>query len=390
MPTLVVEGWRFIPHSYALVNQHQLAALAGRTGLDLFHRDLPYYNPVWTPRPGTMPAESERRVRAIPPPPPDLVPDALLRIAVPYDFREARAGRTFIFGTAEFGAVMAAAVRDNQPLPRAIAGSSVHIITPSNWSREGFIRSGIPADRVHVVPHGIDPLLHRPPTPDERADARRSLHIAKDDFVFLNIGAMTQNKGLDHLFRAFASLVASHPRARLLLKGIDALYPSSQFLRQTAARIPPADMQAVMRRTHCLIEALSAEGVVRLYHAADAYACPYLAEGFNLPALEAAACGLPVICTAGGPTDDFTTPEFALRIASDRRPHPQSGGIMLVPRDQSLIECMRRVIDDDDWRTRAAVAGPEHTHSRFAWSAVADKLLQLLLLGAVGRGSTCH
>jgi len=381
VPTLVVEGWRFIPHSYALVNQHQLAALAGRPGLELFHRDLAYYNPSWTPRPGTMPAASERVVRAIPEPPADLVPDALLRIAVPYDFRDARAGRTFVFGTAEFGAVMAAAVRNNQPLRQAIAGNRAHVVTPSNWSRQGFIRSGIPADRVHVVPHGIDPLLHRPPTPDQRSSARRSLRIADDDFVFLNIGAMTQNKGLDHLFRAFASLVASHPRARLLLKGIDALYPSSQFLRQSASRIPPGDMQVVMQRTHCLVDALSAEGVVRLYHAADAYACPYLAEGFNLPALEAAACGLPVICTAGGPTDDFTTADFALRIDSDPRPHAESGGLMLVPRDQSLIQCMRRVIDDDAWRSRAALAGPEHAHSRFAWSAVADTLLEVLLPG---------
>ncbi len=379
MATLVVEGWRFIPHSYALVNQHQLAALAARPGLELFHRDLAYYNPAWTPRPGTMPAESERVVRAIPEPPADLVPDALLRIAVPYDFRDAGARRTFIFGTAEFGAVMAAAVRDGQALARAIAGGNARVITPSNWSREGFIRSGMPAERIDVVPHGIDPLLHRPPTPDERATARRSLRIADDAFVFLNIGAMTQNKGLDHLFRAFASLVPTHPRARLLLKGIDALYPSSQFLRQTALRIPPADMQAVMQRTHGIVDALSAEGVVRLYHAADAYVCPYLAEGFNLPALEAAACGLPVICTADGPTDDFTTADFALPIDSDRTPHAESGGFMLVPRDESLLACMRRVIDDDAWRAQSAVAGPAFVRKGFTWELVAERLLNVLL-----------
>jgi glycosyltransferase involved in cell wall biosynthesis len=42
-----------------------------------------------------------------------------------------------------------------------------------------------------------------------------------------------------------------------------------------------------------------------LYNLADAYVTPYRAEGFNLPACEAQACGTPVIATQGGATDDF-------------------------------------------------------------------------------------
>jgi hypothetical protein len=45
-----------------------------------------------------------------------------------------------------------------------------------------------------------------------------------------------------------------------------------------------------------------------LYSVADAYVTPYRAEGFNLPALEAQACGTPVIATQGGATDDFLWP----------------------------------------------------------------------------------
>ena len=42
-----------------------------------------------------------------------------------------------------------------------------------------------------------------------------------------------------------------------------------------------------------------------LYNLADAYVTPYHAEAFNMPALEAAACGVPLIVPRGGPTDDF-------------------------------------------------------------------------------------
>ncbi|MEG4807439.1 glycosyltransferase family 4 protein [Microcoleus sp. F8-D3] len=60
---------------------------------------------------------------------------------------------------------------------------------------------------------------------------------------------------------------------------------------------------------------LSFAQIAELYQAADVYVSPYLTEGFNLQVLEAVACGLPIICTAGGPADDFTS-NFALQIES--------------------------------------------------------------------------
>ena len=56
--------------------------------------------------------------------------------------------------------------------------------------------------------------------------------------------------------------------------------------------------------------------MTRLYQCADAYVAPYLSEAFCLPVMEAAACGLPAICTQGGPTEEFTSDEFALRIGA--------------------------------------------------------------------------
>ena len=40
--TLLVEGWRGINHSFALINQHQILALAQLPGLRLYHHDLPF------------------------------------------------------------------------------------------------------------------------------------------------------------------------------------------------------------------------------------------------------------------------------------------------------------------------------------------------------------
>lgn len=379
MASVVVEGWRFLPHSYALVNQHQLAAMLRRGGIDLFHRDLPYLDGRWQPRPGMLPPDDERRVREIPSPPAGLVPDAVLRIGVPYDFDAAAAKRVFTFGTAEFGIAMPMAIKGGQSLKEALADSEAQIITPSVWSADGFVRSGAARERVHVVPHGVDPDVLRPGMPEERSKVRQGLGIAEDAVVFLNIGAMTDNKGLVHLFHAFAQVAREHPRAILLLKGIDALYPSSEFLRATVRKLPEADAAIVMQRTRCIVDAMTNQQVARLYAAADAYVCPYLAEGFNLPALEAAACGLVLLCTRGGPTDDFTTDEFAIRIASEKRPHEKSGGFVLVPNEEHLRQSMERVIADEDLRRRAREAGPAFVRDRFTWDRVVDGLVKVLL-----------
>ena len=56
-----------------------------------------------------------------------------------------------------------------------------------------------------------------------------------------------------------------------------------------------------------------------LYGSCDAYVSPYRAEGFNIPSLEAAACGIPVILTSGGSTDDYYHPSFALKIEGKRK-----------------------------------------------------------------------
>ena len=59
-------------------------------------------------------------------------------------------------------------------------------------------------------------------------------------------------------------------------------------------RMPDAEMDKITSKLIYVGDTLSFVQLAKLYQAADAYVSPYLAEGFNLPVLEAAACGLPV------------------------------------------------------------------------------------------------
>ena len=121
--------------------------------------------------------------------------------------------------------------------------------------------------------------------------------------------------------------------------------------------------------------------MAQLYQMADAYVSPYAAEGFNLPALEAAACGLPLICTTGGPTDDFTTAEFALGIEAGAMPVPLPGmqGKALAVNFDSLVQQMKRVAEDSLFCEGARAFAPGFVAERFGWKSVVDKLLEVLL-----------
>jgi len=293
---LVVEGWRSLGNSYAVTNQWQLLALTRRQGIDLRVKDLPFFDPAWPRHPGLFPDPSARVISEIKQAPPDFMPDATWRMAFPYDLRPATTGRTLIFGTSENRIVPRSYLAATSNLKEAFADSSLTITTPSHWSAEGFRRLGFEDARIAVIPHGIDPELFRP-----RSDYREAMRkkFGFSDFVFMSVGAMTGNKGMDVLLKAFAAVAERREDVRLLLKGSDTLYPSKQLFQRALGSLPRSQVSLIVQRLLYGGEALSMEQMSALYQVADAYVSPYRAEGFNMPVLEAAACGVPVICTRG-------------------------------------------------------------------------------------------
>ena len=380
MRRLLVEGWRFIPHSYALVAQsHCLCLLQGHE-VDLRFVDLPYYFDRWRRTRGVFTAEQEASLAGLRAPEPDFLPQATLTMRPERpDFSAPRSGRRFAFGTAEYRVL--AEERRSGLRSAAEVPDTVSMVTPSRWSALAYERFGLPRERIHVVPHGIDPAVVRPDV-TARNVAREALGL-RDAFVYLSVGAMTWNKGVDVLLAAFARIAETEPEARLFLKGADALYPSREMVRSVLDNLSARARETVVARLIYNGDTYSARMMADLLRAADSYVSPYRAEGFNLPVLEAAACGVPVICTEGGPTDEFTQESFARRIRSrPARMPPEASevGDYLEPDLDHLVELMRQALREREDAARRGAAGAAYVTENFTWERVTDRLLEALCL----------
>ncbi len=370
-PHIRCEGWRFVPQSFAVVHQFQALALED-AGVEVTVRDLPYFGD-WSPVSGLLPRVLEDRLKRMPSGVSDDPISAVIRVAVPYDFSASGDIPTLVMATAEAGGIPTDNIVGGQSAGAAVATSDARIYAPSRWSRDGLVLSGIPEDRIDIVGHGIDPSIWCPPAGSGRTDLRQRFGWS-DDFVFLNVGAMTENKGIDLLLRAFAAVLPKTPQARLVLKGADAIFRSRDLVQGYLADLPVDEQHAVAERLTYIGDNYMLDDMVALYQVADAYVSPYRAEGYNLPVLEAVACGLPVICTKGGATDDFTTSEFALHVDAGLDEVQR----ILVPSLDSLTDQMTRCIDDVDWRANAAGCAPEYVAEHHTWRHAAQGLLRAL------------
>ncbi len=380
---LLIEGWRGINHSYAMVNQYQLLEFKNR-GIDMHHKDVSFYRTSWNTAKNFcgFDVAAIEKIGSIPRPEKGLVPDVTYRIGFPYNLKPVKNGKLFVFGTAE-RQILTNEMIPIEDMPSQYKSPALTIVTPSNWSKIGFLNAGFDEGQVVVVSHGVDPSIFKPLDGNLRANFRRLLNADDDSFVLLSVGAMTGNKGVDVLLSAYVELKGKYPQLKLILKdqsGLYGLYAKDLLLKycsQSNLNLESREVIEVLSGIGCITDNLSLTELNGLYNAADCYISPYRAEGFNLPPLEAAAAGTPVIVTKGGATDDYAHPSFALTIES----HKISGnnGCHLEPSLDSLIGQIEVLINKKACNINAQKAR-EFIVSNLSWSVVSDELLRKMEL----------
>jgi glycosyltransferase involved in cell wall biosynthesis len=204
-------------------------------------------------------------------------------------------------------------------------------VAVSDEIKRELVRTGSRADRITVIPNGID---HRrfARQHELRLEVRRSLGIADHDVVVGAVGRLERQKRFDLAMEAVASLRAAHPRLRLFIAGDGGLRAD---LERTRARLNLGDVCVLLgHRTD----------VPALHHAFDLFLQASDEEGSPNVVLEAMALETPIVATDVGGASDIVT-------------HEQHG-LLVPPGDVAAISAaLLRVLQD--WpaaQARAAAA----------------------------------
>ncbi len=204
---------------------------------------------------------------------------------------------------------IAAAHRRNDPLTRA------YLCTSANTACYADLKLGLSPEKMLLAPNGIDPArLDVGDRAAVRADLRRTLGLATDDFVFLHVGSVYRDKAQALLVTALAEVVKHCPKAKLVLLGRSM---DDAYVEEVRQEVRRTGLQAAVAW------AGYHENVAPYYAMADGFVLPSFWEGWSLSLAEAIYVGLPVIATAVGSAPDLL---------------PHVGGHLIRPAFDSLLD----------------------------------------------------
>jgi len=225
----------------------------------------------------------------------------------------------------------------------ALLAESQAVVADSDATRRLVLQAyRLPANRVHLIPCGYDATRFRPDGP-----------VAGDGGVpyVLYVGNLLPHKNLPRLIEAVARIADRIP-VRLVVAGEGRPAHAQRLMTLRAW----TGARAEWRRY------VAPDDLPALYRGARLVALPSLAEGFGLTALEAMACGTPVLAA-----NTSSIPEVV-----------GNAGLLVDPRDpDALAEAILRLLSDEPLRKELAARGLARA-AGFSWERTARQILAVV------------
>jgi glycosyltransferase involved in cell wall biosynthesis len=234
------------------------------------------------------------------------------------------------------------------------------IVTVSDYSRQRILEHlKIAPERVFVVGEASDPIFRVLDNPLPTSSLT-SMSITAHSRIVVYVGGFGPHKNLEALVTVFAKLVsqAAFSDVRLVMVGEykeEVFHSYFETIKKQVEGLGIADRVIFTGY-------LQDEELVILLNLSTLLVLPSLMEGFGLPAIEAAACGCPVIATTVSPLPTLLG----------------NGGIYVNPSNpEALGEALARVLDSESLRREMRQAGLAAAR-RLTWDAAARQMISLM------------
>jgi glycosyltransferase involved in cell wall biosynthesis len=233
------------------------------------------------------------------------------------------------------------------------------LVTVSDYSRDGIVKHfGVNPNRVFVVGEAADKVFRRLEHPSA-GPKLRSVGIDGSRRMAVYVGGFSPHKNLEALVAAFAHIAAMEQFADLLLVMVGDTSGDAflTYFGTISAQVAALGLQDRVIFTGYLED----EDVVTLLNLASVSVLPSLMEGFGLPAVEAAACGCPVIATNASPLKALLG----------------EGGIYIDSCAPEIEDALETVLSSVDLQTRMRADGLAAAR-RLTWEEAARHLMEVI------------
>ena len=248
------------------------------------------------------------------------------------------------------------------------------IITPSHFAKKVFVDSGVPENRVRVVPHGITASLYR-------ASSTVKLPTQKSYKILANVAQNHRRKNIPGLLEAYGKAFTNKDDVCLILKTKDKK-PTHQF------DISLQDCLADFKKRfpqHAELKVMSdfVEDISSLYRSVDTIFTMSHCEGFYFPGLEGIAAGKMSIAPNWGGQVDFLNNSNALLIdGKEGRADPKSmywesknNAIWFVPSVDDAAAKLRYAYQNYQSLNAKTAEQQASVLNQYGWSNVVDRIL---------------
>lgn len=255
--------------------------------------------------------------------------------------------------------------------------------------------------KSHIIPHGVDTNLFKPRTvEDDVKNFKKTAHIvpkqlvAKDKpFTFVCCkgwrGGMEDRGGVQYLIKAFSEEFKPTEDVQLILKLNPAYLPPNFSIKTEMEKLQKEGNFSLGKKTKhkkklmkISTDNLPYTLLPNFYNEGDVFVCPTRGEAFNIPGLEAMACGLPTIQTDFGGQTDYIQHSINGYLVKYKLEYVTSDilyeGVKWATPDMEDLKLLMRSAFQNREKMKEFGKEARKTAEKFTWKASAKKVINAL------------